>query len=60
VTNNEKLKAVMAQTGLTAPDIAKMLKVSVFTVIAWRRNPKHDAYRGMPDDRLAELMEKLS
>lgn len=47
--NNEKLKNLMQETGITTQEVASAIGVSKWTVRNWIRPPASSGWRKMPD-----------
>ena len=51
-TNNEALKAIQADLGLSNVDIGHMLNISINTVNSWTCGVNTTSYRQLPETKL--------
>lgn len=59
-SNNQTLRTIMQERGLTRADVAAHTGRSVAAVAAWLRNPEKVGYRDMPSNALTLLQHELA
>ncbi len=64
MTNNQKLKTLTDKYDMRPVDVWYLLDgeydISIYTVLAWFKNPQALAYRNMTDDWLEKLSAELA
>ncbi len=60
MTNNEKLKDLVDEYGLSREEIAELTMSSIHGVKNWLSSPDSVRYRNMPDSRMKLLVDALA